>query len=265
MGHCLAGRRIVITRPVAQAQAFAQRVREAGGEPVLFPLLEITALEQPDALQQAASFLRKQAAAPAEQSRGLTFFVSPNAVHFAMRELPHPPAWPAGWSVSTVGPSSEAALAQYGFARIIAPQDAFDSEAVLRLPEMQEAVVSDQTVLIFRGEGGRELLGDTLQQRGAQVRYIPCYRRSCPVDSAAPLLAQHQQQALDALTLTSSEGVSYLGGLLGRAGIQLLQQVPVFVPHVRIAQAAQRLGFQQVELTAGADQGLWDGLCAYFS
>jgi uroporphyrinogen-III synthase len=43
-------------------------------------------------------------------------------------------------------------------------------------------------VIIFRGEGGRELLGETLKQRGAAVEYVSCYRRARPQLDPAPLL-----------------------------------------------------------------------------
>ena len=135
----LKGRRIVLTRPAGQAQVLAEQLAAQGAVVHLQPLLTITPITYPPELISAR-----------EQSWDWGFFVSPNAVHFAMRDLPHSPAWPAGWRVSTVGPSSEAALAGYGFTRIIAPQDAFDSEAVLRLPEMQPEAISGQTVLIFR-------------------------------------------------------------------------------------------------------------------
>ncbi len=65
----------------------------------------------------------------------------------------------------------------WGFAEVIAPQDGFDSEAVIALPEFAADAVRGRKVLIFRGDGGRELLADTLRERGASVEYVTCYRR----------------------------------------------------------------------------------------
>lgn len=57
-----------------------------------------------------------------------------------------------------------------------------DSEGLLSLPALQ--AVTGQRFLVFRGQGGRELLRETLQARGARVSVIELYRRECPV--AAP-------------------------------------------------------------------------------
>ena len=67
---------------------------------------------------------------------------------------------------------------------------------------------------------------------------------------------------LDALTLTSSEGVAHLTALPGAAE---LRPVPVFVPHPRIAAAARDAGFSTVIATGAGDQGLIDGLIDHFS
>ncbi|HND32800.1 MAG TPA: uroporphyrinogen-III synthase, partial [Myxococcota bacterium] len=69
-------------------------------------------------------------------------------------------------------------------------------------------------------------------QRGATVEYLTCYHRGGPADDPAPLVARARDGRLDALTLTSSEGVAHLAALPGAAD---LRPVPVFVPHPRIA------------------------------
>jgi uroporphyrinogen-III synthase len=79
-------------------------------------------------------------------------------------------------------------------------------------------------IAIFRGDGGRELLADTLRERGAEVDCITCYRRSGPSDGAAPLLAAWRAGQLAALTVSSSEGMRYLVDLLDAEGREFLQK-----------------------------------------
>ena len=106
--------------------------------------------------------------------------------------------------------------------------------------------------MIFRGDGGRELLGDTLSARGAIVEYVTCYRRSKPVLDAGEWLNAHP----DAMLVTSSEALAHLRQIAQPA----LYTTPLFVPHPRIAELARRQGWMQVYLTGAGDEGLLSGL-----
>ncbi|MEY2633501.1 MAG: hypothetical protein RIR00_2155 [Pseudomonadota bacterium] len=247
----LAGRTIVVTRPRAQAGGLAAAIVAAGGAPLLFPLLEIEPAADPAPLAAAAARLGDYA---------LAIFISPNAVNYS---LPALPAWPAGLLPAAVGQGTVKALAAAGIPGAIAPQQRFDSEALLELPQLQAAALAGRRVVIFRGDGGRELLGDTLRARGAQVDAIPCYRRLPPALGPAVLHAAWDAGQLDALTVSSSEGLRYLLDLLDAAGRARLMATPLFVPHARIADNARALGLQQVILTGPADAGIVAGLCAY--
>jgi uroporphyrinogen-III synthase len=116
--------------------------------------------------------------------------------------------------------------------------------------------------VIFRGNGGRELLADSLRERGAEVDYVSCYQRSAP-DSAAVLEALWRSEQLDALTVSSSEGLRNLVDLLDAPARASLRTTPVFVPHPRIAELAQKLGLQRVILTEPADAGIIAALNVY--
>lgn len=252
----LAGRRIVVTRPAGQAASLAQAIAAAGGEALVFPVIEIAPVCDPVEL----------AAATAELERfQLAFFVSPNAVEQALGYILPRRAWPPALVLSTVGKGSEAALARAGFHEVVAPASGFDSEAVLALPEFQPEAVAGREVVIFRGDGGRDLLGETLLQRGAQVRYVTCYQRRIPAADPAPLLAAARQARLDALVLTSSEGVGNLLAMVGEAGRRDLAGVPVFVPHPRIAEAVRQAGLGPVVLTGPGDAGVMAALATHWN
>jgi len=252
-GQPLAGRSVVVTRPAGQADSLCAALAALGAEPLRFPLLTIAPVADPAPLQAVARRLA---------DFSLAFFVSPNAVNLALDAMLPVAPWPASLAIATVGKGSEAALAARGFADVIAPQSGFDSESVLALPAFQAGAVAGKRVLILRGDGGRDLLGDTLAQRGATVEYLTCYHRGGPADDPAPLVARARAGRLDALTLTSSEGVAHLAAL---PGVGDLRPVPVFVPHPRIAAAAREAGFPAVIATGPGDRGLIDGLVRHFS
>jgi uroporphyrinogen-III synthase len=121
-------------------------------------------------------------------------------------------------------------------------------------------------VVVFRGEGGRELLADELTARGAAVEYATCYRRARPASDAAPLLDAWSKGALHAVTVTSSEGLRNLCDMAGTAGRALLAKTPVVVSHPRIGQTARELGLSNVIVTAEpGDEGLVGSLIEHFS
>jgi uroporphyrinogen-III synthase len=250
----LAGKTIVVTRPRAQADSLAAAITAQGGRPLIFPLLEISPAADAQPLAAAVARL-------ADYS--LAVFISPNAVDHALPAILAHGVWPAGLLPAAVGQGTVKALSAHGVAGCIAPSERFDSEALLALPEMAAERVAGRHAVIFRGDGGRELLADTLRARGAEVDCVTCYQRSGPAAGVAPLLDAWRAGRLDALTVSSSEGLRYLVDLLDAEGRSYLQKTPVFVPHARIADNARALGLSNIILTEAADAGILAGLGAY--
>jgi uroporphyrinogen-III synthase len=217
---------------------------------LLFPLLEITAVPDTKQLLEQLSRLAQF---------DLAIFISPNAVHYGIAAIRTIGELPPKLKIATVGQGSAKALLEQGIASVIAPTERFDSEGLLALPELQH--VSGWRVMIFRGDGGRELLGDTLKARGASVEYATCYQRSKPQLSAAELLAARP----DAITVTSSEALGNLWDMLNDKDRGVLRGTPLFVPHARIAGLAREQGWQHVHLTGSGDDGLISALIAWTS
>lgn len=250
----LAGRTIVVTRPRAQTEPLAQAIEAAGGTPLIFPLLEIAPPDDTAPLNDAAAHLADYA---------IAVFISPNAVDHALPALLARGPWPAHLMPAAVGQGTVRALAELGIKGCIAPTERFDSEALLELPPLAAERVAGRRVAIFRGDGGRELLADTLRQRGATVDCITCYRRSGPASGFAPLIDAWRAGRLDAVTVSSSEGLRYLVDGLDAEGQDYLRRTPVFVPHARIAGTARAAGLDRIILTDPADAGVVAGLRAY--
>lgn len=244
----------MVTRPLAQVGELAALIAAAGGEAVVFPLLEINAATDPQPLAKAAQQLTEYT---------LAIFISPNAVDYSLPTLLQYGGWPAGVTPAAVGQGTVRALAARGIDGTVAPTERFDSEALLELPELQADCVAGRRVAVFRGDGGRELLADTLRERGAIVDGIPCYARSAPAAGAQALYARWRGGKLHALTVSSSEGLRYLVEMLDAEGLAWLAKTPVFVPHARIAENAAALGLRNVILTGPADAGIIEGLCTY--
>ena len=253
MTALLQGRRILVTRPAAQATGLAASIAEQGGEAVCFPLIEIFPSEDSRPLDEAIVRL---------ETFFVVIFISPNAVDFGMSLLLSRRPWPQGLQAAAIGPGTVLRLAEFGIKDVIVPQDRFDSKSLLALAPLQDRSVAGKRILILRGNGGRELLAETLRARGATVECVACYRRVAPQDGAV-VMSLLCNSGLDALTLSSSEGLRNLLDLLDTGSRERLLALPVFVPHQRIAEEAVRLGLHRVVLTGPADAGLVTGLCTY--
>jgi len=234
----LRGRGILVTRPSGQAQNLARLIEEAGGRAHLFPAIEIQDLPPPQALARLQEF-------------DLAIFISPTAVAKTMGRLAE---WPQAVRTAAVGGGTRRELERRGVGSVISPAAGADTEALLAAPEMRD--VAGKRIVIFRGENGRALLGDTLRQRGAHVEYASCYRRTRPEKNQS-----FKPDEIDAITVSSSEGLANLFEMLDPA---LLRATPLFVPHPRIAEEARARAVRHVEIAGSSDEEMRDRLVAYF-
>lgn len=245
----LRGMGILVTRPAHQAGHLAGLIAAAGGEAILFPTLEILDAADPGAVNRLIDRL---------DQFDLAIFISPNAVSKAMELIRAKRELPARLTIAAIGRGSRKELQRHGIGQVIAPPSQFDSEGLLELPDFQD--MRGKRVVIFRGDGGREMLGDTLAARGAQVEYAECYRRARPDADAEPLLQRWARGGVQAVTVTSGESLHNLFELLGEAGQRWLRNTPLFAPHEKIAATARGAGIEQVLATAAGDEGLVTGL-----
>ena len=249
----LSGVNVLVTRPAHQASNLANKISATGGNPILFPVLEITDVED---LRPMLKIIDRLALFD------LAIFVSPNAINRAMVLIQAKQGLPAHLKVAVVGKGSADALKLFGVNQVIVPTGCYDSEALLDRKELQQ--MKGKRVIIFRGNGGRRLLGDTLVERGAILEYVECYHRGKPAIDATVLLTNWSHNPLNAVTITSSEGLYNLLEMVGKTGQQLLKISPLFTAHQRIAQLASEFGFAAVVTTKAGDEGLLEGLIDYF-
>jgi uroporphyrinogen-III synthase len=251
---------VVITRPLAQARPLAARVAALGREVELLPLLEIAPLPDPAPLLAALARLADYA---------MVAFVSPNAIDAAFAHIGQ---WPAGVRLAVLGEGSRAALAAHGVTPdtvdIVSPADSAHSDSEHLLQTLDLAALAGRPVLIIRGESGRELMADGLRAAGALVDVVPAYRRSVP--PLTPALAATLRRLLareNDWIVTSSEALRGLCDLLAKLEIEypdplqqnsvvLMQQQHLIVPHARIAETANNLGFSRLTLTGSGDERL---------
>jgi len=248
-----ASRPVVITRPLAQAGAFATQVTAIGRLPVIFPLLEIAPVADSTELQRVLSMLEHYA---------LVVFVSPNAIDAAFQFIP---SWPQAVAIGIVGEGSRLALQRHGVdashASIYAPRNSerMDSEELFKSLDLD--ALRGKRVLIVRGQAGRDFLTDMLRAGQVEVDHVTAYQRRLPQIDAEK--AAHLRSLIDAgseWVVTSSEVLRNLrqitADMLGQDCVVKLQRNEIIVSHQRIAETAQSLGFSLVTMTGSGDERL---------
>ena len=161
---------IVITRPSHQTGEIKALVNDHQGHPIEFPLLEIQSKSQNETFQNIVLKLNDY---------DWAIFISSNAVQFGMPAVKHAfHTLPESTKFAAIGPSTQKALKLFDVNHVLIPEENFDSEGLLATEEMND--IKNKKIVIFRGEGGRETLAETLRVRGAEVTYAECYTRTFP-------------------------------------------------------------------------------------
>jgi uroporphyrinogen-III synthase len=237
----LHGLRVLVTRPVDQAEPLCRLIKAAGGEALRLPTLDIREPDPRDAV-------RLNAAIDTLETYDLAVFISVNAVTRGMELIRARRPWPAAVELATVGASSARALAGFGLSVDLMPAHQFNSEALLAMKELQD--MRGKRVVIFRGNGGRDVLRDVLIRRGAEVDYVEVYRRACPAIDPDAIAHLWQPGAVDLITITSNESLRNLHDMAGSQGRRLLQEMQLVVISQRQVTLAAELGFRHKPLVA---------------
>jgi uroporphyrinogen-III synthase len=187
---------VVVTRPLHQAKSFRLMLENAEAHTISFPLLEIA---PPNDLALAQKKLSN-----IQQDYDLVIFVSSNAVNQAFKWIK--PSDLDSVKVASTGKKTASLLTNLNINTDFCPDVIFNSEALLAIPEFQ-AFCKDKKVAIIRGEGGRDLLRESLTNIGANVDYIDVYQRIFPQQNIEQLKQYWQRQQLDCVVLTSESSV----------------------------------------------------------
>jgi uroporphyrinogen-III synthase len=246
MPDTLNGYGIAITRPLGQATKLAELIKKQSGRPVLFPLIAIAPLDDYSAFEQQLTGLEKYHWA---------IFISSNAVQNAMpRLLAKFGSIPKKLKFAAIGPITAAELAEFGTTDVLTPQNRFDSESLLALPEMH--AVANKNILIFRGIGGRDVLSDGLKARGATVDFAECYQRVNPQSDGNILSALWQNDELHAVIVTSSEAMRHLLDIADKGNAAWIRGVTLCVNHARIAEIPLQRGLKVSIADAPGDESM---------
>ena len=218
----LEGIGVLVTRPRHQANELALAIEAAGGNAIRFPVIDIKSID-------TKVVSTRRAALP---DPDIVIFVSRNAVAHGIDQV-------GSAQIAAIGPATAAAIEATGRQVDIASQCGFTSESLLEVPDLQD--VRGKVVLIVRGRGGRELLGDTLRERGAEVHYLATYERATasPGNQAlSQLESAWLAGRINAVTVMSVDSLDKLVDLLPQGCTRMLDNALLVTPAERVLKEA---------------------------
>ena len=223
---------VLVTRAPHQAGPLCELIEQANGIAVRFPVTTICEVKNQAQLESAVAHVPQA---------DKVIFVSPNAVEFGLKVLKtYAIRIDPQTEILAVGPGTANRLREQGLPVSGIPRDRFNSEGLLKLPQLMQ--VEGQKVVIFRGEGGRERLHDRLVALGARVDYVECYQRSLPEKTDTRAITMWRNGEIDVVTLTSNTAADHLLQLLSSSDHDLFEKAVIATVSTRIEQYCRQLG-----------------------
>lgn len=230
---------ILLTRPSGQNFDLISLFTNINAKVYELPAIEIKALSPPKLPPPLPSRYYDR-----------VIFISTNAVQYG---------WPLvqnyinlDTTLFTIGEGSGKALERLANRPVSYPQPKTDSEALLSMDKWHS--IDGLSVLICRGQGGREWLKEALETRGAKVDYLECYIRTQPKLNLSTFDNAMADQAV--ILIMSIESLSNLWHSLDSHRLDQLTKKVFLVTHERIKDYAIQLGIKRIYLTENNHQAI---------
>jgi uroporphyrinogen III methyltransferase/synthase len=194
----LFGKRVLVTRPAAQASEFTELLAAYGAEVAECPTIQI---QPPDSWSPVDAALQRL------QTYDWLVFTSVNGVRPFMERL-HAQGKDcralSGVRVCCIGPRTAEQVRGYGLTPDLIPAD-YQAEGVIEA--LTATNLRGRRILIARAKVAREVLPEELRARGAEVDVVPVYQTILPTVDVQSLMDRLQDGAIDVVTFTSSSTV----------------------------------------------------------
>jgi len=224
----LQGWYVISLRPLGQHGPLRRQATRLGARSFAVSTLRLAMLPAGEALAEALRCPR-------------VIVTSPTAVHYAAAQMPLKQRAGQHWFAPGAGTAAE--LNAAGVERVHFPMRGAGSEALLDdalLRPLQGARVG-----LVTAPGGRELLAEELQARGARLCVAHVYEREPLRPGAARLAALAGLPARSALLVSSAEALAGLWDVLDEEGRSSLRKRACVVASPRLAAQARELGFRE--------------------
>jgi uroporphyrinogen III methyltransferase/synthase len=195
----------------------AQRLRDAGAEPISWPAIRIVPPEDPAPLREAVARAGDYDFVVFTSANGVAaFFAELAAQGGDARRLGRA-------KLAAIGPATGEALAAHGLRADVVPDEHVGEAVAAAVIALGGGDLHGRSVLVPRALVARDALPDALRAAGARVDVVAAYRALPPDAAAAEQLRELvRSRALDAVAFTSSSTVDNTVAALGPEAQSLL-------------------------------------------
>lgn len=257
MPKLLTGLSILVTRPDQQATKLCQLIEAQDGTAVRFPAIQIQQMNDLKAVYRTLADIDQY---------DIGIFISSNAVDWTLKLIDH--SCLTHMQLVSIGTATENCLTQKLSAtskrmltKPIVTNSGTNSLSLLALDTLSENNVNGRKIVIFRGQGGHELLATKLSERGADVHYAEVYRRVCPVYEQHFIDSIWSAHKPDIIIVTSNNGLENLYALMSQQR-RLLLNTKLVIMGTRMLDCATALGFKKspVIVEESSEQGILNSI-----
>lgn len=229
----LLGKRILVTRPSAQADAFVKLLKAQGAEAIKMPLIEITPPEDSEKIERNLSQIDKY---------NWVVFTSANGVDYFMQRLKSNNIGIARLKTlkfAVIGCQTLKRLESFGLKAKLMPEQ-FRQEALGK--EIIKKIEKGARILLAQAEGSRDVLHKMLKKQGFKVNRLAIYRTKPIMSQKARLRELFLKRKIDIVTLTSSSCVEAFVRLTKNGLRNYLKKVVIAVIGPVCKERAEKLG-----------------------
>ena len=242
--------KVLVTRPAHRQAQLCQLLQNNALQPIPFATIEIAARNP-----QHSDYGRLKQHILDLDLFDVIICVSANAAEIGAELIEdYWPQLPLGINWIAIGAASARALEKFDI-QAQTPTSGQDSEALLQLPQLQQ--LAGKKVLILKGNSGRQLLSETLSDRGAIITEAILYDRLIATYTDQQINNCLYNSGLSAILVTSGEALCNLttiaAGSLKQFKHNSLLATPLIVPSARVAKIASTQGYYRITVARAAD------------
>ena len=200
----LEGRRIVVTRALAQSKELCERLKELGAEVVELPLVRFLEPEDTSELDRAIHLLERF---------DWLIFTSANAVTFFLKRCRACACQPTGGhlEIAAVGSATRLALEKEGLRASFVPKEFSGAGLAAEL----SSAIAGKSVLLPRSDRAGQELPSLLGNAGAHVTEVVAYRTAGPETWDGSLIEALRDGQADAVAFFSPSAFREFQNLMG--------------------------------------------------